>query len=72
MRELLRDAGFRTNSLGISIPFASLIKAVQQTRPKLFWLSVSHIGEADFVEQLVDARIAAPSRSRRECDVVRD
>lgn len=53
MAELaLRDAGFRTNSLGISIPFASLIKAVQQTRPKLFWLSVSHIREGlDFAAE---------------------
>lgn len=46
MAELvLRDSGFRTNSLGTSIPFASLIKAVQQTQPRLFWLSVSHLRE---------------------------
>jgi excisionase family DNA binding protein len=44
MAELvLRDCGFYATSLGTSIPFASLVKAVQETKPKLFWLSVSHI-----------------------------
>jgi methanogenic corrinoid protein MtbC1 len=46
MAELvLRDCGFYATSLGTSIPFASLVKAVQETQPKLFWLSVSHIRE---------------------------
>lgn len=46
MAELvLRDAGFYATSLGASIPFASLVKAVQETKPKLFWLSVSHVCE---------------------------
>jgi methanogenic corrinoid protein MtbC1 len=51
MAELvLRDAGFYAVSLGTSIPFASLVKAVQETKPKLFWLSVSHIREGfDFI-----------------------
>ncbi len=49
---VLRDAGFFTASLGSSIPFASLIKAVQETQPRLFWLSVSHIREGlDFVAE---------------------
>jgi methanogenic corrinoid protein MtbC1 len=53
MAELvLRDAGFFAISLGTSIPFASLVKAVQETKPKLFWLSVSHIREGlDFVTE---------------------
>jgi excisionase family DNA binding protein len=53
MAELvLRDAGFDAVMLGTSIPFASLINAVRSTRPKLFWLSVSHINEAiDFVTE---------------------
>lgn len=53
MAELvLRDAGFVTNSLGTSIPIASLIRAVNETRPKLFWLSVSHIPDRiDFVAE---------------------
>jgi len=46
MAELvLRDSGFYASSLGTSIPFASLIKAVHEAKPKLFWLSVSHIHE---------------------------
>jgi methanogenic corrinoid protein MtbC1 len=53
MAELvLRDAGFYAISLGTSIPFVSLVKAVQETKPKLFWLSVSHIREGlDFVAE---------------------
>jgi MerR family transcriptional regulator, light-induced transcriptional regulator len=53
MAELvLRDAGFYATSLGTSIPFASLVKALQETKPKLFWLSVSHIREGlDFVTE---------------------
>jgi hypothetical protein len=53
MAELvLRDCGFYATSLGTSIPFASLIKAVEETQPKLFWLSVSHIREGlDFVAE---------------------
>jgi methanogenic corrinoid protein MtbC1 len=51
MAELvLRDCGFYATSLGSSIPLASLIKAVESTQPKLFWLSVSYIREGlDFV-----------------------
>lgn len=53
MAELvLRETGFHAISLGTSIPFASLIKAVQETKPHLFWLSVSHIREGlDFVTE---------------------
>jgi excisionase family DNA binding protein len=53
MAELvLRDCGFYATSLGTSIPFASLVKAVQETKPKLFWLSVSHIRERlDFITE---------------------
>ena len=53
MAELvLRDSGFHATTLGTSIPFVSLIKAIEQTQPKLFWLSVSHIpSPANFVNQ---------------------
>lgn len=44
MAELvLREAGFHASLFGTSIPFASLRNAVRATRPKLFWVSVSHI-----------------------------
>jgi MerR family transcriptional regulator, light-induced transcriptional regulator len=51
MAELvLEDCGFQARSLGNSIPFDSLVKAVMEIRPKLFWLSVSHIpDEAGFL-----------------------
>jgi methanogenic corrinoid protein MtbC1 len=53
MAELvLRDAGFYATSLGTSIPVSSLVKAIRETRPKLFWLSVSHIRDGlDFVTE---------------------
>jgi methanogenic corrinoid protein MtbC1 len=56
MAELvLRESGFNAISLGTSIPFSSLIKAVQEMRPKLFWLSVSHIREGlDFASEFAE------------------
>lgn len=53
MAELvLREVGFQATSLGNSIPFASLIKAVEKTRPHLFWLSVSFLRTGlDFVNE---------------------
>ena len=53
MAELvLRDSGFYATSLGSSIPFSSLIKAIGETQPNLFWLSVSHIHERlDFITE---------------------
>jgi methanogenic corrinoid protein MtbC1 len=40
---VLREAGFQATFLGNSLPIASLARAVKETRPRLFWLSVSHI-----------------------------
>ena len=40
---VLREAGFQATFLGTSLPIASLARAVKETRPRLFWLSVSHI-----------------------------
>jgi DNA-binding transcriptional MerR regulator len=46
MAELvLRDCGYQATSLGTSIPFDSLVRAVQEVRPTLFWLSVSHVAD---------------------------
>lgn len=42
---VLRDSGWNAATLGTSLPFASLIKAIQETKPRLFWLSVSYIRE---------------------------
>lgn len=52
---ILRDAGFQATTLGTSIPFSSLIQAVHETRPKLFWLSVSHIApDLDFLSAFAE------------------
>jgi methanogenic corrinoid protein MtbC1 len=42
---VLRGAGFQASSLGQSIPFASLAKAIEELRPRLFWVSVSYLAE---------------------------
>jgi methanogenic corrinoid protein MtbC1 len=51
MAELvLRDARWNANSLGDNLPFESLAAAIRENRPKLFWLSCSHIAdEAEFL-----------------------
>lgn len=53
MAELvLREAGWNATSLGTSLPFRSLIRAIHETQPKLFWLSVSHIQPSmDFIRE---------------------
>lgn len=48
---VLREAGWNATSLGTHLPYGSLLAAVQQERPRLLWLSISHIAEPDhFVE----------------------
>ncbi|MGE0608130.1 MAG: helix-turn-helix domain-containing protein [Pirellulales bacterium] len=61
MAELvLRESGWHANSLGVSIPFASLIRSLYDKRPRLFWLSVSHIREGiDFVAEFAGLSAAA-------------
>jgi excisionase family DNA binding protein len=47
---VLRSVGFQATMLGTSIPTESLVKAVSELRPKLFFVSISHIDdEARFV-----------------------
>ena len=44
MAELvLRDAGWNAVSLGCNLPYATLASAIRQQRPRLFWLSCSHL-----------------------------
>lgn len=48
---VLRDARWNAVSLGDNLPFETLAVAIKENRPRLFWLSCSHIGEeANFVE----------------------
>lgn len=48
MSELvLRDCGWRANSLGNMLPFDTLCKALERDRPRLMWLSVTSIRDVD-------------------------
>uniref|UniRef100_A0A7C2JZM4 MerR family DNA-binding transcriptional regulator n=1 Tax=Schlesneria paludicola TaxID=360056 RepID=A0A7C2JZM4_9PLAN len=48
---VLRQNGWRSRSLGSRLPFETLLKAIDEVRPQLFWLSVSHIDdEAAFLD----------------------
>ncbi len=47
---VLRQQGWRAQSLGAGLPFRTLIAAIRDVRPQIFWLSVSHVeDEAGFV-----------------------
>lgn len=79
---VLRQAHWRSQSLGSRIPFDSLLAAIEKMKPQLFWLSVSHIDDeqrflADYrqfyeVAQAMPllSSAAAPSLSRfvERCD----
>jgi methanogenic corrinoid protein MtbC1 len=48
----LREAGWRAESFGTGLPAETLCAAIETLRPKLFWLSVSHIESVTaFLEQ---------------------
>ena len=44
---VLRDNGWRAESLGSGLPFDSLIAAIETHHPRLFWLSVSHVANEE-------------------------
>jgi methanogenic corrinoid protein MtbC1 len=49
---VLREAGFRAELLGTSIPALSLVRAVELLRPQVFWVAVSHVRQnSDFVAE---------------------
>lgn len=46
----LREHGWRAVSLGVGLPEETLSAAIRRERPRLFWLSVSHVAaEEDFL-----------------------
>lgn len=48
MAELvLREEGWRAHSLGVGLPCETLAAAIRKERPRLFWLSVSAIANAE-------------------------
>lgn len=57
---VLREAGWRAESFGTNIPFANLRTAIEQRRPRLFWLSVSYIPTGfDFLSAYADLQQGA-------------
>lgn len=44
---VLREAGWRADSYGPNHPFETLARAIQQSKPRLLWLSVSTIPSVD-------------------------
>jgi excisionase family DNA binding protein len=44
---ILRARGWNAVNLGSLLPFATLRTAIEETRPRLFWLSVSHIRDRE-------------------------
>jgi MerR family transcriptional regulator, light-induced transcriptional regulator len=44
---ILRQAGWDTHNLGVGLPFDTLRSAIAHHRPRLFWMSVSHIEDDD-------------------------
>jgi methanogenic corrinoid protein MtbC1 len=48
---VLQEAGWTARSLGASVPISSLVTAIRENRPRLFWVSVSFIAdEREFFE----------------------
>jgi excisionase family DNA binding protein len=44
---VLRSAGWNASSLGDNLPFPTLAAAIGQLRPRLFWLSCSHLSDVE-------------------------
>lgn len=44
---VLREHGWRATNLGSSLPRDTLLAAIEDARPRLFWLSVSHARDED-------------------------
>lgn len=64
MAELVvRDAGWHSVSLGTSLPVSSFLKAIDETKAQMLWLSVSNI--ADESSFLGDMRLISEATSRR-------
>jgi excisionase family DNA binding protein len=58
---ILRHADWETHDLGVGLPFETLRLAIEEYRPRLFWLSVSHIeDEESFVRDYESLYEAVP------------
>ncbi len=44
---VLRESGWRATNLGVNLPFDTMAAAIQEHRPRLFWMSVSHVADPE-------------------------
>ena len=52
---VLRDIKWNASSLGTNLPFSTLAAAIEQQRPRMFWLSVSYIrNEQEFLQNYAE------------------
>lgn len=58
----LREGGWQAQSFGAGHPVATLVAAIEEHRPRLFWLSVSHVASADELAAGVGELHAAAER----------
>ncbi|RPI89160.1 MAG: helix-turn-helix domain-containing protein [Planctomycetaceae bacterium] len=57
---VLQSSGWAARSLGTSVPFESMARAIRDVRPKIFWLSVSFIEDpAQFLDGFATLNAAA-------------
>jgi methanogenic corrinoid protein MtbC1 len=58
---VFREAGWRSQSLGSQLPFATMVAAAHDHRPRLFWLSVSSINDdEEFLQSFARFRQELP------------
>lgn len=64
MAELvLKEAGWRSISLGNNLPLQTLAAAIRDKRPRLVWLSISYLKDVDaFVDEYVEFQARLDSR----------
>jgi excisionase family DNA binding protein len=58
---VLRQNGWQATSLGAGLPFATMLAAIREHRPRLFWVSVSHIADEELFIRDYDAFYTAAS-----------
>ena len=63
----LRQRGWRATSLGSSVPLGSVQKAVHEIKPRMLWLSVSHLDNED---KFIEAYTSLYESIRSRCAVV--
>ena len=58
----LRECGWRATNLGSNLPLETIGAAVRQLRPRLLWLSASHLADSGrFVQQYSDFHESLPT-----------